>query len=99
MTFNTVLGLVGGLASAIMTGLTLLVSWYPNFRFERSLVRKLYTEFQEEGDKISNPADIKSRLKKQKPFLYNMKELMCEQLINILTCCGCCRCLLCGTAK
>jgi len=31
VTFNIVLGLVGGLASVILTALPLLFSWYPSF--------------------------------------------------------------------
>jgi hypothetical protein len=44
VTLNIVLGLVGGLAGLIMSAVTALFGWYPSFLFERSLVRKLYTD-------------------------------------------------------
>lgn len=44
LSFNVILGLVGGIAGAIMTLLHLSVGWYSNFTFKRSMIRKLYTE-------------------------------------------------------
>jgi hypothetical protein len=55
VTFNVVLGLVGGVAGVIMQTLTVLLGWYPAFLFERSLVRKLFTESEAQQ---TNPTDI-----------------------------------------
>jgi hypothetical protein len=44
VTLNIVLGLVGGLAGVIMSVTAALFGWYPSFLFERSLIRKLYTD-------------------------------------------------------
>jgi len=58
------------------------------------MIRKLYTEEASIYGEHENPSDIKDRLSKFKPFVYNLKELILMRLINIFTCwqiCGCCK--------
>ena len=92
ITVNITLSLVGGTAGAIMFLLHMLVGWYPNFTYRRSLMRKLYTEATAFDDKQDNPTDIKSRLANYKPFVYNLQELFLMNLINFFTCGQMCRC-------
>jgi hypothetical protein len=93
VTFNIILGLVGGLAGVIMSTLTLLFGWYPAFLFERSLVRKLFTESETQQ---TNPTDITDRVQKYRPFVYMLKDYLIMKLLNLVTCCQCmpcCRCV------
>ena len=62
MTFNILLGLVGGVASVILTALPLVFSWYPSFQFERALIRKLYTEHEGLPPDV-DAADLRGRVK------------------------------------
>jgi hypothetical protein len=58
------------------------------------MIRKLYTEEKKKENEHENPSDIKDRLSKFKPFVYNLKEYILMILINIFTCCGifiCCK--------
>jgi len=57
------------------------------------MIRKLYTEERKVETEHENPADIKDRLSKFKPFVYNLKEYVLITLINLLTCWG--RCMFC----
>jgi len=94
LSFNVILGLVGGISGAIMTILHISIGWYARFTFQRSMIRKLYTEEASIYGEHENPSDIKDRLSKFKPFVYNLKELILMRLINIFTCwqiCGCCK--------
>lgn len=84
------MGLVGGIATAIMTVLHISIGWYSNFTFQRSMIRKLYTEERKVETEHENPADIKDRLSKFKPFVYNLKEYVLMLLINFFTCWGMC---------
>ena len=77
--------------------LHILVGWYPDFTFKRSLMRKLYTESNDQNNIFDNPADIKSRVSKFKPFVYDLKEYFLMNLIFIFTCFLRCRC--CKTKK
>jgi hypothetical protein len=43
-TINVMLGLIGGFAGVIMTTINVLFGWYPAFLFERSLIRRLFTD-------------------------------------------------------
>jgi hypothetical protein len=95
LSFNVVLGLVGGTAAAIMQLLRTSTSWYPNFTYKRSLIRKLYTESVVDDEKSENATDIKNRLSKFKPFVYDLHEAFLMHMINLLTCWQCSKCCLC----
>lgn len=43
-TINVMLGLIGGFAGVIMMTINVLFGWYPAFLFERSLIRRLFTD-------------------------------------------------------
>lgn len=83
---------MGGIAGAIMTLLHISIGWYSRFTFQRSMIRKLYTEEAYIQVEHKNPSDIKDRLSNFKPFVYNLKELILMHLINIFTCWQICKC-------
>lgn len=92
VTYNVILGLIGGLAGVIMHTITMLLGWYPAFLFERSLVRKLFTESETQQ---TNPIDIAERVNRYRPFVYSINDYLAMKLLNIVTCCQCmpcCRC-------
>jgi hypothetical protein len=95
LSFNVILGLVGGTAAAIMMALRTSTGWYPNFTYKKSLIRKLYTESVEDDEKSDNATDIKNRLSKFKPFVYNLREAFLMHVINLLTFWQCSKCCLC----
>jgi hypothetical protein len=56
------------------------------------MIRKLYTEERKVETEHENPADIKDRLSKFKPFVYGLREYVLMLLINFFTCWGMCSC-------
>jgi hypothetical protein len=61
VSFNIVLGIVGGIASVILSALPVLMNWYSSFRYESTLIKHLYTETTyEHAD--NNPINLKRKV-------------------------------------
>jgi hypothetical protein len=88
-TINVMLGLIGGFAGVIMTTVNVLFGWYPAFLFERSLIRRLFTDSEEQQ---ANPTDMAQRVKRYRPFVYSLKEYLTTPLLNFFTCGQCSPC-------
>ncbi len=83
------LGIVGGIASIILSALTMLMTWYSRFRYESTLIKNLYTETAYEHVD-SNPINLKRKVDQYKQFRYSMREFLSVILIYLATCGNCC---------
>jgi len=98
VTFNIILGIVGGINSLILSTLSLLMSWYSSFRYESTLIKHLYTETTYEHND-DNPINLKRKIDQYKPFRYSMREFICINLLYFVTCCNCCCRELCAKGR
>jgi hypothetical protein len=81
-TLQIIVGLLGGLSSAIFGVLPWIVGWYNDYRVKSEVIENLYKD-AEDND---NPIDLKQKIVSSKPFRFSFKDYYITK-VSVICCC------------
>lgn len=84
-TLSIIVGLLGGISSAIFGILPFIVDWYQQFRVKNEVIQHLYKYSAEEQE--LNPIDLKQKIATYMPFKFSFKEYLRASLDKLCCCC------------
>jgi hypothetical protein len=86
------LAAIGGYAAMVWSILALVLGDYQAFTFDKSLLKRLYTEDKTHiEEEASDDKELVSRILNRKQFSYSYSELVKAKLMKLCCCCRCCR--------